>query len=184
MCLRRRFGIELKYKLNECGTYDSEELAFWGECKRTEVRHSDELEAIADRLSAMSCGPGFLYTKEELEFVANKLIVGEDDAWEQMIKTRGFIQPVVISRSWLGKELQKQLSLSSTYDPAEIALWAENLLICYKTNCSKEFVDILEVLSWMKQKPGFVLSKKHLDFLAAKLIENDGTALQQMAELE
>lgn len=179
---RRTFGILLKEQLTLHTPFDTEKLAFWGECARFKFK-SAELDTIADNLSAMSCGPGFTYTKEELEFVADKLIMGEPNAWEQMLKATP-IQPLTISRPWLGKELQKQLSLNATYDPAQIALWAENMLICYKRDLPQEYIDILEVLSWMSQKPGFEYSKMHLEFLANKLIANDSDALEQMGKLK
>jgi hypothetical protein len=144
---------------------------------------SDELSKIVNDLAFIDEGPEFEYPKEELEFLAHKLILNEDNALEQMRNARP-IQPIVFSRPWLGKELQKQLALLPSYDPAKVASWAENMLICYKNDLSQEFIDILEVLSWMWQRPEFVFSKKHLDFLADKLILNEDTALEQMGKLD
>lgn len=82
------------------------------------------------------------------------------------------------TKQQLGQELKEQLL--GSYNPIQIAKWAEHVHYNYRLQLPQELYDIVEVLAVMSMGPEFEYSKDELLMLAEKLIKNEKDPLQQI----
>ena len=85
------------------------------------------------------------------------------------------------TKQQLGKELKE--NISKTFNTDQIARWAEDIHASHCLELSKELYGIVEILSMMSLGPEFEYSKKQIELLAEKLINNESNVLEQMRKM-
>jgi hypothetical protein len=170
---KNQIGLLLKKELEK--GYDIVRISRWASSLYfNNIREfPDDLQILLEYLFRMEDDPQFEFSEDELQFLADKLIKGEDYPLKKTLD--------LVRRKDLGKFIKKELEKGT--DLQNIAEKVKEFEFLF----SEYPIDLQEIYNlFMKinKNADFVLSKKALETLSESLLNNHSDALQQALKVD